>query len=100
MGKWNSYNWHEFEVTKLDKYPKDHHYIVLVFTSYSEYQEGWHGERGSYSDVPCTKVYAFTKKDHMELMVTELTKSETKFVFYEVAKLGKVTVTVDVETET
>lgn len=94
MAEFISSNWSEYKVTKKDKYPKGKHYIVLVFGSrvaYNGYDNG--------STESCADVYALTERSHLDLFVSEIARTSTQFVFYEVTSLGKATVKVDIDTE-
>lgn len=93
-------NWSEFRIEKRDKYPKGKHFIALVFgtrTEYSGYSDR-SGGSDSYS-VPNVDVYAFTKRNELDLFVGEIARTSTPFVFFEVTGIGKATVKVDIETE-
>jgi hypothetical protein len=99
MTKWDSYNWRDFKVEKREQIPTTPHFQALIFTQRSEWTPPYdhHDSPGGTSyNVSDVHVYAFKKKEELELFVTEVTKSGASFVFFAVSALGKSSVKVEV----
>lgn len=97
---YNYHNWSKFMVQKPEEQPKGEHYAAVLFDTRSEYSPPWdkHDTGSSYS-VPQTIYFAFLKKEDLEMWVGEASKSNKKFFFFHVTKLGEANLQVKVNTD-
>lgn len=100
--RFNTYHWVTFKVTKRDQVPSIPHFQALVFGNRRECSPSYgppDPPGDTYYDVPNVDVYAFKKREELDLFVSEIARSEEQFVFYAVPALGQATVKVEVGVE-
>mgnify|MGYP001597965699 CR=1 FL=1 len=102
MSQWknelNYYNWTKHRVEKREQIPTGPHFQALVFGTQSVYTPAYdERDRASSHDVPKIDLYVFTKREELDVFVSEAAKSTTSFVFFAVPGLGKATVKVEVD---
>ena len=98
--EFNSYNWRQFELQKRENVPNGPHFVALVLGTRTECSPAYDkNDTDSYYSVPEVKHYVFTKREDLTLFVDEISRTDTKFVFYSVKELGKARVEVKVSIE-
>lgn len=74
-------------------------YLVVTFQTRTDYTPPYdYHDKGEYSSdtVPDTTTYILKNKLELQKFVEEISKTDTKFIFYKIEKLGKLEVKTEV----
>jgi hypothetical protein len=91
------------QASKEEDFPKDVPFFVgITFHTRQEYTPSYHPRdtQGSYDSVPNVKTWVLKDEAQLQKFVEEASHSHTKFIFYRVEKLGKMSIKVDVDVST
>ena len=92
MNKFRAYDWKEYHVLGKSNIPAGAHYQALVFSDHQE-SDGY----GGSNTVSHTDVFAFAKKEHLDIFVKYAAVNNVEFVFYHVNSLGRTEISVKVD---
>lgn len=94
----NAYmNWSKF-VVNSKSIPTEPHFGAVLFTQRTEFMPSYDHHGGYDSQqVEASEYFAFPNKELLQQWVTKVEKEGKKFFFFEVKKIGQVTVTVNVD---
>ncbi len=96
--EYNYHHWTKHMVRQPEDKPVDPHYAAVLFDTRTEYSPAYDSsDYSSASTVHETHYFRFYAREELEMWVAEATRSNKKFFFFHVAKLGEATVKVDID---
>jgi hypothetical protein len=101
MEDYNYHDWSKFMVRKPEEKPKGPHFAAVMFDTRTEYTPAYdEKDYGSSSSVPEIQYFAFPDKETLGAWLLRAKKDNKSFFFFEVKKLGEMTLKVAVDVET
>lgn len=92
------FGWGYTEAINEDAFPKtEPFFVVVTFHTRSEAVPKYHvRDTESYTTVQCARTWVLLNEDTLRKFVEEVSKTDTRFVFYKVENLGKMSVSISV----
>lgn len=101
LPEYNYHEWSKFMVKKPEETPTGRHYAVVLFERRTEYTPAYDAnDHASSYEVPDIEYFAFHDKATLQAFLLRVTRANKKFFFFEVKKLGEVSLQVNVDIST
>jgi hypothetical protein len=93
-----------FEIQKTSDVPKDPHYVVVIFDTYTPYT-GWENEGGTASPRPLPRIYATMEREDWTKKIKEIeSKNEARntyakkieYIAYHVDAVASITKSINI----
>lgn len=101
MDNYNYHDWAKFMVEKPEQIPKGPHFAAVLLDKRREYSPAYDDrDSGRSYEVSQAVYFAFPDKKTLESWLLRAMKENKQFFFFEVKKLGDVSLKVAVSTDT